>query len=46
LSSTLARLLDLAGLRAAVDRFWPWLLIVAGIALVASSLKNRKNTAD
>ena len=43
LSSTLARLLDLAGLRAAVERFWPWLLIAAGIALVASSLRDRKS---
>ena len=41
-SSTLARFLDLAGLRAIVDRFWPWLLIAAGVALVASALKHQK----
>ncbi len=41
-SSTLARFLDLAGLRGFVDRFWPWLLIAAGVALVASALKHQK----
>ena len=43
LSSTLSRFLDLAGLRDLLDRFWPWLLIAAGVALVASSLKRQKS---
>lgn len=42
LSSTLARVFDLAGLRAIVERFWPWLLIAAGVALVTSALKRQK----
>lgn len=42
LSSTLSRFLDLAGLRELLDSFWPWLLIAAGVVLVASSLKHHK----
>jgi hypothetical protein len=38
ISSALARLLDLSGVRALVEQFWPWLLIAAGLALVVSSV--------
>ena len=44
LSSTLFRYLDKAGLRDLLDRTWPWLLIAAGIVLIATSLKRQKST--
>lgn len=42
-SSPLSRYLDLTGLRQTLDRAWPWLLIAAGLLLVASSLKHQKS---
>ena len=45
LSSTLSRYLDLAGWRQFLDRFWPWLLIAAGIVLVVTSLRRPKTPA-
>lgn len=43
LSSAAARAFDMTGLRAFVERFWPWLLIAAGVALVVSSLRQKKS---
>jgi hypothetical protein len=42
LSWTLSRYLDRAGLRDLIDHTWPWLLIAAGIVLIATSLKRQK----
>jgi predicted Kef-type K+ transport protein len=42
LSSALFRWLDLSAFRENFDRAWPWLLVAAGIVLVATSLKKRR----
>lgn len=43
LSATVSHYLDMAGLRNLIDNTWPWLLIVAGIVLVVTSLRRQKN---
>jgi hypothetical protein len=39
--TALSRSFDLSGLRDALDRAWPWLLIAAGVVLVAASLRRK-----
>lgn len=39
--TALSRLMDLSMLRETLDRAWPWILIGAGIVLVAASLRKR-----
>jgi hypothetical protein len=40
-----SRWIDLTAFRDALDRYWPWLLIVAGIALIASALRKKDGPA-
>lgn len=39
--SAVSRSYDLTAVREALDRAWPWLLIAAGIVLVAASLRRK-----
>lgn len=41
-AASLSRTIDLSGLAVAVSRLWPWLLVAAGAALVATSWKRRR----